>query len=408
MRGRVLRAHVDDDPLVVHRVGRRRRRMSQSPPVTVKTRPSVVSRDRSRTICVTGRPPLVGRRDLGALVLDRDAAERVVLALRVPLPVVRHEDPGQVRVARRRRPRTCRTSPAPASPRSGTRAVTLGTRGSSAVTAASSRTRRRYVIEVSWYATCSRRSSRAEIVHTGHRRAQLEPQRLVVPHRLADLGDPLRLDVQGQLAPVDDDLLDRVVADRGTPPRARRRPRRSSHRTGAARRPAPRAGAHQPAEAGGVAGAAGCRTCRARPGSPGAARPGRRSCAPTGGRGTGTPPRVVRLTTGHRPAGARPSFIQFSIRSCSSRPSRTACSHSGGGPCPTGTTRASRPVRPAGTLAARLAAPRASCGRSAPSGSCRIFSRSLRIASISISGRGGQPGRYMSTGTTWSTPWTIA
>ena len=43
-----------------------------------------------------------------------------------------------------------------------------------------------------------------------------------------------------------------------------------------------------------------------------------------------------------------------------------------------------------------------------PSGSYRIFSRSLRIASMSISGRGGQPGRYMSTGTTWSTPCTMA
>ncbi len=34
-----------------------------------------------------------------ALVLDRDAAERVVLALRVARPVVRHQDPGQRRVA---------------------------------------------------------------------------------------------------------------------------------------------------------------------------------------------------------------------------------------------------------------------------------------------------------------------
>ena len=37
-----------------------------------------------------------------------------------------------------------------------------------------------------------------------------------------------------------------------------------------------------------------------------------------------------------------------------------------------------------------------------------IFSWSLMIPSISISGRGGQPGTYMSTGTIWSTPWTIA
>ena len=37
-----------------------------------------------------------------------------------------------------------------------------------------------------------------------------------------------------------------------------------------------------------------------------------------------------------------------------------------------------------------------------------IFSCSLRMPWISISGRGGQPGTYMSTGTSWSTPWTIA
>src|SRR5580700_10960010 len=40
-------------------------------------------------------PPLLGRGDLGAAVLDRDPAQRVVLALRVALPVVRHLDPGQ-------------------------------------------------------------------------------------------------------------------------------------------------------------------------------------------------------------------------------------------------------------------------------------------------------------------------
>ena len=35
-----------------------------------------------------------------------------------------------------------------------------------------------------------------------------------------------------------------------------------------------------------------------------------------------------------------------------------------------------------------------------PIGVCRTLSRSLNMASINISGRGGQPGRYMSTGTT--------
>src|SRR5690606_25022237 len=46
--------------------------------------------------------------------------------------------------------------------------------------------------------------------------------------------------------------------------------------------------------------------------------------------------------------------------------------------------------------------------RFSPSGSCWTLSCSLRMASRSISGRGGHPGRYMSTGTTWSTPWTMA
>src|SRR5271155_1129284 len=44
-------------------------------------------------------PPLVGRGNLRALVFHRDAAERVVLALRMSLPVVGHLDAGQRRVA---------------------------------------------------------------------------------------------------------------------------------------------------------------------------------------------------------------------------------------------------------------------------------------------------------------------
>ena len=52
---------------------------------------------------------------------------------------------------------------------------------------------------------------RAEIVHRGHRRAQLEPQRRIVAQRAADLGDAFGLDVQGQFAAVHDDAFDRVV-----------------------------------------------------------------------------------------------------------------------------------------------------------------------------------------------------
>src|SRR5471032_2711623 len=45
------------------------------------------------------RPALVRRGDGGALVLHRDAAEGIVLALRVPWPVVGHQDPGQRRMS---------------------------------------------------------------------------------------------------------------------------------------------------------------------------------------------------------------------------------------------------------------------------------------------------------------------
>src|SRR6185312_5753209 len=40
-------------------------------------------------------PPLIGRRDLSSVVLHGDAAQRVVLALRMPLPVIGHFDAGE-------------------------------------------------------------------------------------------------------------------------------------------------------------------------------------------------------------------------------------------------------------------------------------------------------------------------
>ena len=69
--------------------------------MTVKTGPRWCRRGRRRCpgrSSVVG-PPLVGRRDGAALVLHGDAAQRVVLALRVARPVVGHQDPGQRRVA---------------------------------------------------------------------------------------------------------------------------------------------------------------------------------------------------------------------------------------------------------------------------------------------------------------------
>src|SRR5664279_2011291 len=44
-------------------------------------------------------PPLVSRRDRRALVLHRDAAERIVLALRMAIPVVGHQDAGECGVS---------------------------------------------------------------------------------------------------------------------------------------------------------------------------------------------------------------------------------------------------------------------------------------------------------------------
>src|SRR5688572_29554614 len=46
--------------------------------------------------------------------------------------------------------------------------------------------------------------------------------------------------------------------------------------------------------------------------------------------------------------------------------------------------------------------------RAVHAGSPRMRACSFRIASISASGRGGQPGTYMSTGTMRSTPCTMA
>src|SRR3712207_1326782 len=81
--------------------------VSQSPPVTVYTRPSVVSRAPAYgsawlyVVVICGASsvgaPRVGRRDGGVVVLDGHAAERIVLALGVAVPVVGHEDPGQRR-----------------------------------------------------------------------------------------------------------------------------------------------------------------------------------------------------------------------------------------------------------------------------------------------------------------------
>ena len=135
VRRRVLRAHVDDDPLLAEaRRPRRRCRPSRRRTALKTRRPrrrarrSRRSRRRHRRAmasasagcwcgsvisCTTSAGPAAG--SVGALVLDRDAAEGVVLALRVAGPVVRHQDAGQGRVAVEDRSRTCPRSRARAS-----------------------------------------------------------------------------------------------------------------------------------------------------------------------------------------------------------------------------------------------------------------------------------------------------
>src|SRR5690606_9921041 len=85
------------------------RTSSQSAPVTVKTLPSGVSWIGAYPVVMVDTsvpgshslvgPPPVRRRDLGALVLHRHPAERVVLTLRVTFPVIRHQNPGEAGMA---------------------------------------------------------------------------------------------------------------------------------------------------------------------------------------------------------------------------------------------------------------------------------------------------------------------
>src|SRR5665648_3927 len=70
-------------------------------PSASATEVALMSRVCSVITCPTSsavRPPLVRRRDGGALVLHRDAAKGVVLPLRVTWPVIWHKDPRQPRV----------------------------------------------------------------------------------------------------------------------------------------------------------------------------------------------------------------------------------------------------------------------------------------------------------------------
>ena len=167
----------------------------------------------------------------------------------------------------------------------------------------------------------------AQVVHAGHRRAQLEPQRLVVAQHLADLGDPLR-------------PMCRVSSPRSTTTRsiASSKPGYASVErvddlveVAAVR---PRACRAAPAGGGPGRRSRRCHRCRATPNMPCPAglaggklgrcaglRADRRRARPVRRR-----PAVARWLSGSRHSlptavQVRPaSSIQFSIRSCSSRP----------------------------------------------------------------------------------------
>ena len=97
--------------------------------------------------------------DRRALELHRDAADGVVLAERVALPVLGHEDAGEVGVAVEARCRTCRTPRAPWPRCRGGGRTATGTVGSSSGTCTRRRTRSRSACEIRCTTTSKRSGS---------------------------------------------------------------------------------------------------------------------------------------------------------------------------------------------------------------------------------------------------------
>src|SRR3954469_9126012 len=351
-------------------------------------------------------PPGVRRRDDGALVLDRDATERVVLALRVPVPVVGHEDPGERGVAVEDDAEHVERLPllpvrGRVDPGDGGDVRVLGGDGDLQPDPAPVGHRREVVDDVQ--PRTLRRGDRAaavEVVDAGDAGEQLEAQRLVVPQRLYQLGHVVAVDEVGDLAAVDQHALHRGVVGRPADGLDQRvgdlvevaavGPVGGVQRDGAAG-----LDPHQAAEAGGVAAAADAEG----------------ALAEAAARSVGALPGVLAAAVpgaGHRRRSGRRTALpsRCSIRNWPVRPSAAASSYARRLFLSTRTVDGISTCR---SFAVPSASARASWrARLAPSGSCWILWCSLRIASISISGRGGQPGRYMSTGTMWSTPWTIA
>src|SRR5580693_6499624 len=165
-------------------------------------------------------PPLLWRGNFRAAILHWDAAERVILALRVALPVVRHLDPGERGMAVEDDPEEVPGLPLmPVVSR-----VHRDQRGDVRVRVwrahlqphpAVVRDGQQVVYRVQLTAGVLR------VVHSGYPAAQLEAERRVVAELRRYLGQPLPADVEGQLAPVGNHPLDRVgEADPGRLERA--------------------------------------------------------------------------------------------------------------------------------------------------------------------------------------------
>ena len=235
VRGRVLRAHVDHEALVARAVTRLVGGGDHLVPVlpadVVDAPLGLVRLGGSRV-----RPPLVRWRHGGAAVLDRDAAERVILALRVALPVVGHLDPGQRRVPVEDDPEEVPGLPlVPVTGRVDAhqrRHVRVGVRRRSPRAGAPVVGDRQQVVDGVQLA-----AGIGGVVHAGDPGAQLEGERGLVPQQPRHLEQVLPPDVEGQFAAVHDHPLDGVaearsrLLERARP--ARRRPRRSTTRTAA-------------------------------------------------------------------------------------------------------------------------------------------------------------------------------
>src|SRR6476469_70888 len=336
-------------------------------------------------------PALVRRRDGTALVLHGDAAERVVLALRVARPVVRHEHPGQSGVAVEDQPEHVERLPLVP--------VQGGVDAHQAGDVRVAVRRRHLDADPAVVGHRGQLVDRVQlaagvlgVVHAADAGAELEAQRLVVAEHLRDERQVLATDVEGDLAAVDDHALDRRGEVGGLEPLLERaRDLVEPAAVGLLGSSREDLRADEPAVAGGVAGAGGAEHA--------VAYADRADLAGGGGD-------VLRGLVGGRlvdaapRAGLRLGRLEVALLGRAGRLVLVALV----------VAHRSRPFISEVGSARRAAVSSSAISvlRLAPSLVAWTWSWSLRIASMSISGRGGQPGRYMSTGTMWSTPCTIA